>query len=219
MFVVAYMGYFSASLLFANVSHRSTDARRSTSRRRNTPAPPSAFYAVFIGWLALRPLFQTFGLTAIADLVGWLLIGVVIAGYGPLASALFRTGYASARVTMVLPLLAVVGTLAYRGSWPRSSRASAPPRPRSISTVTAFVIGIPAYLAITVLPIAARHARLVPDPRRAGPSRGCIAYAQAADGPDRVPAARRPRPRLTRKNPGWSGPGFRKRRYRLRRAV
>lgn len=175
MFVVAYMGYFSGSLLFANVSNRSEDARFDLAAAQYAGASITLF-SVFIGWLALRPLFQTFGLTAIADLVGWLLIGAVIVGYGPLASALYRTGYASVRVTLLLPLLAVVGTLAYGlAAWIEPGLRSA--EATLDLTVTAFAIGIPAYLAMTVLPIAARNDRLAPILAERG-HLGLIAYAQ-----------------------------------------
>jgi hypothetical protein len=177
MFVVAYMGYFSGSLLFANVSHRADAAPFDLAAAQYAGASIMQF-SVFIGWLALRPLFQTFGLTAIADLVGWLLIGAVLVGYGPLASALFRTGYATGRSTVLLALFAVVGTLGF------GAVASAVPDLRSDEatlslTVTAFLIGVPAYLAISALPIAARNARLAPVLAERG-HLGIIAYAQAA---------------------------------------
>ena len=74
-----------------------------------------SLFSVFLGWFALKPLFETFGLTRIADLMGWLLVGALVVGYGLLASALYRSGYASARLTVLLPVFAIVGTLAYAG--------------------------------------------------------------------------------------------------------
>ena len=112
MFVVAYMGYFASSLLFANVSHRAEGARFQLAAAQYAGASISLF-SVFVGWLALRPLFATFALRAAADLVTWLLVAAVIGGYGILAAALYRSGYASARLTATLPMLAVAGTAAY----------------------------------------------------------------------------------------------------------
>jgi hypothetical protein len=85
MFVVAYMGYFSSSLLFASVSHRAEDSVFDLAAAQFAGASISLF-SVFVGWIALRPLFETFGLTTIAGLVSWLLIGAVVVGYGQLAS-------------------------------------------------------------------------------------------------------------------------------------
>ena len=161
MFVVAYMGYFSTSLLFANVSQGAVDPRFDLAAAQYAGASISLF-SVFLGWFALRPLLQTFGLIPIADIVGWLLIGSVFVGYGFLGTALHRTGYATARLTFVLPVLAVLGTLAYA-----ILVGVAAPGLRSADatldlTIVAFIVGVPAFGALTILPIAATHERLVP---------------------------------------------------------
>jgi hypothetical protein len=162
MFVVAYMGYFSSSVLFANVARRpAEDAPFDLAAAQYAGASISLF-SVFLGWFALRPLFETFGLTTIADLTGWLLIGAVVVGYSQLASALYRSGYASARLTLLLALFATIGTLAYAiligvlAPGLRSSEATLN------LTVVAFIAGVPAYGAMTILPIAATRERLVP---------------------------------------------------------
>jgi hypothetical protein len=161
MFVVAYMGYFSSSLLFSNVSHRTDDVRFDLAAAQYAGAAITLF-SVFLGWFALRPLFQAFGLTTIADLVGWMLVGAVVVGYGVLASALYRTGYASARVTLVMPLFAAIGTAVYGALVNvvapdlRSSEATL------VLTIASFTLGVPAFLAINILPIAAHRESLVP---------------------------------------------------------
>lgn len=177
MFVVAYMGYFSSSLLFANVSHEAEDATFDLAAAQYAGASISVF-AVFVGWLALRPLFETFGLMTIADLVGWFLVGALVVGYGQLASALYRSGYASARLTVMLPVFAVVATAAY------GLLAAANPALRSGEatlnlTIVAFVGGVPAYAAMTILPIAAHKPRFTPI-LAARWHLAVIAYAEAA---------------------------------------
>jgi hypothetical protein len=159
---VAYMGYFSSSVLFANVARRpAEDAPFDLAAAQYAGASISLF-SVFLGWFALKPLFETFGLTTIADLTGWLLIGAVVVGYSQLASALYRSGYASARLTLLLALFATIGTLAYAiligvlAPGLRSSEATLN------LTVVAFIAGVPAYGAMTILPIAATRERLVP---------------------------------------------------------
>jgi hypothetical protein len=161
MIVVAYMGYLSSALLFANVSHRVENAVFDLAAAQYAGASISLF-SVFLGWFALRPLFETFGLTTIAGLVGWFLVGAVVVGYGLLATALFRSGYVTARMTVLLPLLAAVGTLAYG-----LGVAVLAPGLRSAEatlalTIVAFAAGVPAYAAMTLLPIAANDARLAP---------------------------------------------------------
>ena len=39
-------------------------------------------FTVIIGWIALRPMFETFGLTRLAEPAGWLLIAATVGGYG-----------------------------------------------------------------------------------------------------------------------------------------
>ena len=161
MIVVAYMGYFSSSLLFANVSHAAEDSVFDLAAAQYAGASISLF-SVFLGWFALRPLFQTFGLTAIAELVGWLLIGALIVGYGQLASALHRSGYASARVTVLLPLFAIAATLVYALLIAVLAPGARSPEATLYLTIVAFISGVPAYTAMTILPIVANRPRLAP---------------------------------------------------------
>jgi hypothetical protein len=161
MFVVAYMGYFSSSVLFANVSHRAEEGTFDLAAAQYAGASISLF-SVFLGWFALKPLFETFGLTTIASLTGWLLIGAVVVGFGQLASSLYRSGYASARLIVVLGLLAAAGTLVYAiviGALAPGLRSA---EATLNLTVVAFLAGVPAYGAMTILPIVAHRSRLAP---------------------------------------------------------
>ena len=65
MFVVAYMGYYSSGVLIANVSHRAQDPTFDLAAAQYAGASISLF-SVILGWFALKPMFETFGLTAIA---------------------------------------------------------------------------------------------------------------------------------------------------------
>jgi hypothetical protein len=159
MFVVAYMGYFSSSLLFANVSEPVDDAIFDLAAAQYAGASISLF-SVFLGWFALVPLFETFGLETTADLVGWLLLGAVVVGYGQVGNALYRTGYGNIRLGVLLPLFAVTAVLIYA-----FAIAVFAPDMRSSAatlnlTIVAFVIGVPAYAVHTILPIAAHRAQL-----------------------------------------------------------
>lgn len=162
MFVVAYMGYFSTSVLFANVSHLAVEGSTFDLAAAQYAGASISLFSVFLGWFALKPLFEAFGLDRIADLTGWLLVGALVVGYGLLASALYRSGYATARVTVVLPVLACAGTLAYAiliGVFAPDLRSA---EATLDLTVVAFIIGVPAFAAMTILPIAAHRERLAP---------------------------------------------------------
>jgi hypothetical protein len=161
MFVVAYMGYYSSGVLIANVSHRVQAPTFDLAAAQYAGAAISLF-SVIIGWFALKPMFETFGLTSMASLAGWLLLGAALGGYGLLASALYRTGYASARLAVLILVFAAVGTLVYGlvihvvAPGLRSTEATL------FLTVVAFVGGLAAYIAMTLLPIAAARERLAP---------------------------------------------------------
>jgi len=159
MFVVAYMGYFSSSLLFANVSHLAQGTTFDLAAAQYVGASISLF-SIFLGWFALVPLFEAFGLTRIADLVSWLMVGALLVGYSQLASAMNRSGYASVRLAILLPVIAIVATLAYAlvigvlAPELRSAEATL------ALTHVAFVLGVPAYAIHMILPIAARKESL-----------------------------------------------------------
>jgi hypothetical protein len=161
MFVVAYMGYFSSSLLFANVSHDDEEAVFDLAAAQYAGASISLF-SVFLGWFALVPLFETFGLERIADIVSWLLLGALMVGYGQLASALYRSGYASIRLGIMLALFAVLVTLAYAIVIALLAPGLRSPAATLNLTIVAFLVGVPAYAAHTILPIVARRDRVAP---------------------------------------------------------
>lgn len=156
MFVVAYMGYYSSSILIANVSRQGDDQTFDLAAAQYAGAAVSLF-SVLLGWFALKPLFETFGLTTIAALTGWLLVGATVGGYGMVATALYRTGYASARVIGFLALFAAIGIVAYAivvGAIAPTLRSEGSTLGL---TIVAFVAGVPAYVGMTLLPIAARR--------------------------------------------------------------
>jgi hypothetical protein len=161
MFVVAYMGYFSSSLLFANVSRPVPEAVFDLTAAQYAGASISLF-SVFLGWFALVPLFETFGLETIADIAGWLLLGALVVGYGQLASSLYRTGYASIRLGIMLPLFAGLVALTYAILIAVLAPGLRSPEATLNLTIVALLIGVPAYAAHTILPIAAHRERLAP---------------------------------------------------------
>jgi hypothetical protein len=160
MFVVAYIGNFSASLMFANVTDKGTREPFDLGAAQFAGASISLYF-VYVGWLALRPLFETFGLVDMAVFVGYLLLAAFFAGYGQLASALNRSGYATPRQLLLMPLLGLVGAGAYVGLVQIGVLDHDPDATLALALV-AFIPGVIAYLGQAILPIAARDPRYAP---------------------------------------------------------
>jgi len=156
MFVVAYLAYFSSSLLFANVSNPTEERTFDLAAAQYAGASVSLLF-VFLGWFALVPLFETFELTRISDLVGWLLIGALIPGYAQVSTALYRSGYASVRVAVLLPLFAGGAVLAYGVLIGVLAPDLRSPEATLILTHVAFIVGVAGYAGHTILPIAAHR--------------------------------------------------------------
>ena len=156
MFVVAYMGYYSSAVSVANVSRPVLDPVFDLAAAQYAGASISLF-SVLLGWFALKPLFETFGLTAIAGLMGWLLLGAAIGAFFLLASALQRTGYVTARTATALGVFAVLGTVAYAIVIDVVAPGLRSPDATLALTLVAFVGGLAAYIAMTLLPIGARR--------------------------------------------------------------
>jgi hypothetical protein len=160
MFFVAYMGFFGTSLMFANIPNPEPAAGFDVPGAAFAGAAVTLWFTVAIGWLALRPLFETFGLDRLAELAGWLLAVSTIASYGLVGRHLYQSGFVTARMTVTIPVLAVAATLVYGllAAWfgmrsPDSTLAL---------TVSMFIIGVPAYALLTALPIIARQQRFAP---------------------------------------------------------
>jgi hypothetical protein len=199
MFFVSWMAYAATAFLFANMTDSDEEARRNPKHGFDVPAAQFAGaaatleFAFGLGWLALRPLFQAFGLTRLADLVALILVGVAMASYGLVANQLHRSGLGPGRVLVAIPLLTVaavavyglgVGLLGYR-----SDQAALE------LIVAGFVVGAVSFtflVALNVLGAHIRTARWLASDRQLPRSR--LRPGERASG--RVPAARRPGPRL-----------------------
>ena len=119
MFFISWMAYAATAFLFANMSDHDEENRRQPRHGFDVPAAQFAGaaatleFAFGMGWLALRPLFQAFGLGRLADLVALVLVGVAIASYGVVAHQLHRSGFGPARIVVAIPLVTVAATLVY----------------------------------------------------------------------------------------------------------
>jgi hypothetical protein len=177
MFFVAYMGFFGTSLMFANIPDPEPSADFDVPGAAFAGAAVTLWFTVAIGWLALRPLFETFGLERLAELAGWLVAASTIASYGLVSRHLYQSGFVSARMTATMLVVAVTATLVYAllAAWfglrsPDSTLAL---------TVSMFIIAAPAYALLTALPIIARQERLADALARNGRVL-ILGYAQGA---------------------------------------
>jgi len=111
MFVVAYMGLLSVSIQLANVSEKVREPF-DLAAAQHTIASVSLYFS-FVGWFALRPLFQAFGLDRAAELTGWLLMFANLVAYPYLAASLVRGGFATIREAMLLGALGAAAAGVY----------------------------------------------------------------------------------------------------------
>lgn len=160
MFVVAYMGLLSVAIQFANVADHIRKPF-DVGVAQHTVAMISLYF-IFMGWFALRPLFQAFGLAAMAEISSWLLIMVNLAGYPLLAAALVRGGYARVREVVLLANLGVLAAIAYVVAVRILVPGGRAPDGTLALTLLAFLPGALMYGIVSALPTLAAHPRLVP---------------------------------------------------------
>jgi hypothetical protein len=158
MFVVAYLGNFTVSVQLATVSSRVNPTGFDLGAAQYAGATISQYF-VFIGWLALRPLFETFGLIRMADVVSYFLVAAVAIGYGPLATILHRTGFASFRMIVLTPLIASLVSVAYFVVL-RLSGIDRVPDATLALTIVGFIPGVFAQGVLAIMPILARSDRI-----------------------------------------------------------
>ena len=166
MFLVAYVGFLGVSILFANI-HGSDAGPIDVPAAMFAGGTTMVWFTIGVGWFALVPLFDIVGLHQLADLAGWLLLSSTVASYSLNAVHVYRTGLVSGRLSILIPLMAIAVVLVYAivlavsGIRPADATLSL--------TVTALLLGLPAYAGIAVLPALARQERLVPLLTKAAP--------------------------------------------------
>jgi hypothetical protein len=119
MFFISWMAFAGTAFLYANVTDHDPDARREPRHGFDLPAAQFAGaagtleVAFGMGWLALRPLFQAFGLERLADIAAPIIVVVSIASFALVAHHLHRSGYGPARVVVGMFAFATLATLGY----------------------------------------------------------------------------------------------------------
>lgn len=172
MFFVAWMAYSATAFLFINLTDRplapAADGDDGAPAPFDVPAAQFAGAAVTLefafglGWLALRPLFQAFGLQRLADLVAVVSIAVALASYGLVAHHLQRSGYGAGRVLVAIPGLAIGAVLGYAAL--ASLLGLRSPDGTLTLIIVGFSLGAVAFFALTTLIVSAvrdRSARVL----------------------------------------------------------
>jgi hypothetical protein len=159
MFLVAYVGFLGVSILFANI-HGTDPGPIDVPAAMFAGGTTMVWFTIGVGWFALVPLFDTVGLHQLADLAGWLLLVSSVASYSLNATHVYRTGLVGARLSLLIPVMAIAVVLVY--AIVLAVSAIRPADAVLSLTVAALLIGLPAYAAIAVLPALARQERLVP---------------------------------------------------------
>jgi len=182
MFFVSWMAYAGTAFLFANMTDHDEEARRNPKHGFDVPAAQFAGaaatleFAFGLGWLALRPLFQAFGLTRLADLVALILVGVALASYGLVANQVHRSGLGPGRVLVAMPLLTFAAVVVYGlvvGSLGlRSDQAALD------LIVAGFIVGAIAFTFLIALNVLGAHVESARSLARTG-SYLVLAYVQA----------------------------------------
>jgi hypothetical protein len=182
MFFMSWMAFAGTAFLFANLADERPAA--DTSPRHGFDIAAGQFvgaaatleFAFGLGWLALRPLFQAFGLDQLANLMGFVAIGIAFASYGLVAHHLARAGYGPGRVLVAMPLFASIATIAYGvvvGALGMRSEDA------TLNLIVAgFSLGLVAFFGVTTLTITAARGASARFMARFGPYL-FLGYAQS----------------------------------------
>jgi hypothetical protein len=162
MFVVAYMSYVSAALMYSNLVRSNDSLPADPQAVQYSLAAPQFYRSVFLGWIAMSPMLDAYGLVELSDLVDRILLVAVLGGWLLMSSTLYRLGYVRGRAVAMGPVIAFAFTLAYA-----LIVAFAAPQLRSPTslldlTVVLFAVNILSFGLFAMVPGALQHRRLGP---------------------------------------------------------
>jgi hypothetical protein len=161
MFLVSYISLVTCALMYANQTGPGVVASGVEIQSLQYSITTMTFYrSIFLGWLALKPLVEAYGLDALAEQIGWLLLaGAVLGGLTLSVAILHRLGLVRPRVVVLLPLLALVACVLVAllfVLWPEGrSDASA-----LYLAYVIFGLNVLSFVLFAVIPPALEHPRL-----------------------------------------------------------
>lgn len=177
MFFAAYVGFIGSSLLYANIPDGDPGQGFDVPAAMFAGASVLQFFTISVGWYALVALFVTVGLDRLAGLTFWLLLASTVASYGLVATQLRRSGLFAPRLIVLIPALTVVAVLVAAALSAALGLHSAD----SVLalTVTAFVLGSPAFGILSALPALVREDHDMPPLIARYGTRLLVGFAQA----------------------------------------
>jgi hypothetical protein len=116
------------------------------------------YRTLFLSWLALKPLVETFGLAGPASVLSWLLGAAAVGGWLIVASVCYRTGLVSAREAVGLPILGMAVALPLSFAVQIATAANGSAQVLAL-TLTVFVLGAVTLTMHALAPIAQRTVR------------------------------------------------------------
>jgi hypothetical protein len=178
LIVTAYFSFLAVSVLYANIAEVEKASGFDVPSAQFVGASIQLTFSVFLAWTALIPLFGIFGLVQIQQITGWLLlVNLTLGGYAIMSVGLYRSGFFSRRQIVLMPALAVAGSVAYLVV-SRSLGLGSPDTTLNLAVVAAFV-GTFFFGIVCSLSVIARHSRLGLLLRSKG-RWGVVLYAQGA---------------------------------------
>ncbi|HSO28680.1 MAG TPA: hypothetical protein VLS28_02145 [Candidatus Sulfomarinibacteraceae bacterium] len=107
MFLVAFLSFvgLAIQLIFLPIEGGSEGAL--LPRLLATVAGLQHYRTLFLAWLALKPLMDTFGLTGPANLLAWLLGAAALCGWLIVSSICVRIGMLRSREAFALPVIGI----------------------------------------------------------------------------------------------------------------
>ena len=182
MFLVSFMSLVASAIMYANQTRPEVVRSGVDVQLFQYSITTMLFFrSVFLGWLALVPLVEAYGLDELAEQVRWLvLVLAVVAGWTTSVAVLHRLSLVRTRVVVLVPVLALVGC-AVAATMFRfgfiDARSTASPL---YLTYALFGVNALSFLVFAVIPPALEHQRFGPLIARSwGPSMAVIGLFSA----------------------------------------
>jgi hypothetical protein len=114
MILIAFFSFIGIAVQFANLPIEGGTEGTTVPRWLYVIATTQSYRTLFLSWLALKPLVDTFGLHEPAAVLSWVLGTTALAGWLLAASGIYRIGILRGNVVFVAPVIGIGAALALR---------------------------------------------------------------------------------------------------------
>ena len=156
MFLVAFFWFFGVAIEFTYIPREDGPEGTLLPRLLYVIGGIQHYRTLFISWLALKPLVDTFHLGEAATILAWLLGVGALTGWLIVASVCYRTGVLTARQALLMPAIGIVLALALSAL----ARAVAPTpayQDALILTLTVFALNAVSFAVQALSPMVHRR--------------------------------------------------------------